>query len=167
MIQAQTKPDPFVYIRQDIKSWQGLQIPVCISPEDPVVKPLDIESDDQVGLVQMFEKGIKPLFLKGVKPFFNAVKEDCHGDPHEMGILPPPHVLGGLLGLKVQAKNPGTFRSLRDRGLFGGVGHGFRRFLGRNDFAQGDVPQEAFEDQPCRLFVQGFIAVAALWGMDA
>ncbi len=80
-----------------------------------------------------------------------------------MSIIPAPHVPGGFLGLEIQTENPGAFGFFRNQCLFGKVWCRFGGFLSGDDFAERDMPQEAFEDQSGRLFVKGFITVPSLW----
>ena len=56
MVQRKAKAEPLIYVLEDIKSVQLLEILSCVRAQDRIVKSSYIETNDQIRLLQMSQE---------------------------------------------------------------------------------------------------------------
>jgi hypothetical protein len=92
VIETQTEPETPIQIFKNVKGGESLQVFSRVRSKHRIVEALDVETDDEVRLLQVLEEGVHLILLIRKEPVFSGVENHGNRDSHEMGVLPPAHV---------------------------------------------------------------------------
>ena len=93
-------------LAQDVEGVERLEVEFAVAAQDGVIEADDIETDDEVGLFQVFDKPVDAFFEIRRAVLLVAVPDDADGDAHHVGLVPAADFRCGALRRRAHDSRP-------------------------------------------------------------